>query len=443
MYTAAKSIHRSLLSRIAVVAVLLAVIEGGWAYLYARRDIAAGISEHAALGTEALKALIAAKLENRGGSWKAVVGEALEDLGERPRLGAWGTFVAVEVNDSAGRVVGRSIRDPTSVAVTNALPPMPDENAPAGQPRIRLGSVSKDGDRNLVPVLVAIVGTDGLVDAYVRGVYEVSNEAVARLQRRTFFNSMMVVLAVLSAAIAIFPIVRSLTGGLMSLSSQLLDANLQSLRVLGNAIAKRDSDTDAHNYRVTVYSVRLAEQAGLGDSEVRALIKGAFLHDVGKIGTPDSILLKPGKLDADEFAEMKRHVVHGQEIVAGASWLQDAAAVVAYHHEKFDGCGYQEGISGTAIPIAARIFCIADVFDALTSERPYKKPFSLERSLQILREGSGNHFDPLLLKAFEEIAEPLYLRFANRETAARHELDGLINRYFRQDLGAILKDVPR
>ena len=111
------------------------------------------------------------------------------------------------------------------------------------------------------------------------------------------------------------------------------------------------------------------------------------------------------------------------------------------HHEKFDGSGYHEGLSGGAIPIAARIFAIADVFDALTSERPYKQPFSLERSLQILKEGSGRHFDPVLVAAFAEIAEPLYRQFAESDFDPRREVEGLIDRYFRRDLGAILNSL--
>ena len=117
---------------------------------------------------------------------------------------------------------------------------------------------------------------------------------------------------------------------------------------------------------------------------MRTLVKGAFLHDVGKIGTPDQILLKPGKLNDVEFAEMKRHVIHGREIVAGSSWLQDADAVVGNHNEKFDGSGYHEGLSGAAIPIAARIFAIAD--RALYLDSDSRTMLAIGPPTELLRE---------------------------------------------------------
>jgi HD-GYP domain-containing protein (c-di-GMP phosphodiesterase class II) len=181
-------------------------------------------------------------------------------------------------------------------------------------------------------------------------------------------------------------------GSIVRLSSQterLLDSNLEILQVLGGAIAKRDSDTDAHNFRVSIYSVRLAETISLPRNEIRSLIKGALLHDVGKLAIRDNILLKQDKLTEDEFSIMKSHVEHGLEITARARWLKDADPVVGGHHEKFGGSGYPGGLSGDDIPLAARIFAIADVFDPLTSRRPYKAPMPFveaarrSRSLQL------------------------------------------------------------
>ena len=120
---------------------------------------------------------------------------------------------------------------------------------------------------------------------------------------------------------------------------------------------------------------------------IRILIKGAFLHDVGKIGIRDNILLKPGRLDEEEFEEMKRHVNHGLDIISKSAWLNEASAVVGSHHEKYEGNGYPAGLKGEAIPVLARIFAIADVFDALTSHRPYKKPLSYEETIDILMKG--------------------------------------------------------
>lgn len=202
------------------------------------------------------------------------------------------------------------------------------------------------------------------------------------------------------------------------LIKNLLAANLTTLELLGAAVAKRDSDTGAHNFRVAIYAVRLAEAAGLDKAAIRGLIKGAFLHDVGKIAIPDHILLKPGKLDTDEFTIMKTHVQHGVDIVARAPWLEDAVDVVRCHHEKFNGSGYPAGTVGTAIPVNARIFAIADVFDALTSRRPYKEPMSVEKSLSIIDESSGSHFDPELVALFRPMAPALYADLGSQEEEA-------------------------
>jgi HD-GYP domain-containing protein (c-di-GMP phosphodiesterase class II) len=154
------------------------------------------------------------------------------------------------------------------------------------------------------------------------------------------------------------------------------------------------------------------------------------LHDVGKIGIPDAILLKPGKHTPEEMQIMRTHVEHGEQIVKGAGWLPSVAAVVAAHHEKWDGQGYPRGLQGDAIPLEARIFAIVDVFDALCSKRPYKEPFSYEQAIAILREGAGSHFDPDLLAQFLDIASSVYNTISSmneeqihallRETMTRH-----------------------
>ena len=207
------------------------------------------------------------------------------------------------------------------------------------------------------------------------------------------------------------------------------------MQVLGGAIAKRDSDTDAHNYRVTVYSVALAEAVALPRDQIQSLIKGALLHDVGKLGIRDNVLLKPGKLDAEEFTVMKTHVEHGLDITARATWLADAQDVVGGHHEKFDGAGYPRGLAGDDIPINARIFAIADVFDALTSKRPYKEPLSFDATMEILDQGRGSHFDPDLLDSFAGIAADLYAEYGGQDDdRARRRLDSLSHNYFRTNI---------
>jgi HD-GYP domain-containing protein (c-di-GMP phosphodiesterase class II) len=180
------------------------------------------------------------------------------------------------------------------------------------------------------------------------------------------------------------------------------------MEVMGEAIARRDSDTNIHNYRVTLYTILLAQAMRYPNDQMSALVAGAFLHDVGKIGIPDAILLKPGKLTDDEFVIMKTHVSIGAQILARASWLASARDIPQYHHEKYDGSGYMSGLVGEAIPLSARIFAVVDVFDALTADRPYKKAMPLEQALSILQQGAGSHFDPKIVTIFSQYAAIWY-----------------------------------
>ena len=217
------------------------------------------------------------------------------------------------------------------------------------------------------------------------------------------------------------------------LIKQLLASNLEMLELLGAMVAKRDSDTSAHNYRVTMYAVWLAEAMGVERANIRALIKGAFLHDIGKIAISDGILLKPGRLDEQEFAIMRTHVAHGLDIIGRSSWLNDAMDVVGYHHEKYDGSGYSAGLAGEAIPLNARIFAIVDVFDALTSLRPYKGSMSVEESLAIITASSGTHFAPEIVEAFTPLALTLYNTLQRLdEPALINAMRELIASYFEE-----------
>ena len=285
-------------------------------------------------------------------------------------------------------------------------------------------------------ILTATPLTDkaGATVAYVETIFAVAPEAVKSAQNEIKWTVLSVIGLVVLTTILLYPTIVLLTRRLGQMTINLLDSNLETLEVLGSAIAKRDSDTDAHNYRVTIYAVRLAEAIGLDDQTIQSLIKGAFLHDVGKIGVRDNILLKPGRLDKDEFEIMKTHVKHGLDIVNRSAWLKDATDVVGYHHEKYNGQGYDEGLVGEKIPVAARIFAIADVFDALTSERPYKKPFSFEKTMGILKEDKGTHFDPQLIDVFAQIAPDLYQEFSGREDEAlKEQMKSIRDTYYAED----------
>lgn len=177
---------------------------------------------------------------------------------------------------------------------------------------------------------------------------------------------------------------------------------LQAIRCLGAAAEYKDNETGLHVVRMSHYAHVLALAAGYGAAEADDLLHAAPMHDIGKIGIPDAILLKPGALDAEEWAVMRTHARIGADIIGehASPLLAMARTIALCHHERWDGTGYPEGLKGEAIPLAARIVAIADVFDALTSVRPYKPAWSLDRAFAHLQEQAGRHFDPELVPAF-------------------------------------------
>ena len=171
---------------------------------------------------------------------------------------------------------------------------------------------------------------------------------------------------------------------------------------MSRAAEFRDPETGAHIQRMAHYSAIIAKGLGLYEGEQKLILEAAPMHDVGKIGIPDYILLKPGKLTPEEFEIMKGHAKLGYELLkdSGSEILRAGAEIAISHHEKFDGSGYPKGIKGNDIPLFGRIVAVADVFDALTSERPYKKAWSLEDASMFLEEGRSRHFDPMCVEAF-------------------------------------------
>jgi response regulator RpfG family c-di-GMP phosphodiesterase len=171
---------------------------------------------------------------------------------------------------------------------------------------------------------------------------------------------------------------------------------------ISRAAEFRDPETGAHIQRMAHYSEIIARGMGLDQAQCQLILQAAPMHDVGKIGIPDYILLKPGRLTPEEFVVMKRHAELGYELLkdSGSEIMQTGAEIAMAHHEKFDGSGYPNGSSGESIPLFGRIVAVADVFDALTSERPYKKAWSLEEACRFLEEGKGTHFDPLCVATF-------------------------------------------
>jgi HD-GYP domain-containing protein (c-di-GMP phosphodiesterase class II) len=287
------------------------------------------------------------------------------------------------------------------------------------------------GENVFLQVLLPLKEKNGAVAGYFEGVYQLDAETLRNIRNDVTRTLILVVVIVLATTLVLYPIIMSLNKGLITLSRNLLKGNIELMEVLGSAIAKRDSDTSVHNYRVTIYAIRLAETLNRADTPIRQLIAGAFLHDVGKIGISDNILLKPGKLTDEEFAVMRTHVTLGVDILAKSDWLLDAREVVEFHHEKYDGSGYPNRLKGEDIPLNARIFAIADVFDALVSMRPYKKAFPFDDAMRILQEGRGTHFDPRLLDAFTKIASELYTTINGQEDHIVEEMMmALVNKHF-------------
>jgi putative two-component system response regulator len=186
-------------------------------------------------------------------------------------------------------------------------------------------------------------------------------------------------------------------------------ASLETIHRLSMAAEYKDEDTGTHIKRMSLYCAAVARRMGWDNTAAETLLYAAPMHDVGKIGIPDLILLKPAQLDNLEWEIMKQHTVIGAKILkdSDAEFIKLGAIIAKCHHEKWDGSGYPSSLKGKEIPIAARITAIADVFDALTSKRPYKEAFSVEKSLAIIREGRGIHFDPDVVDAFFAIQEEI------------------------------------
>src|SRR4029453_14832326 len=174
-----------------------------------------------------------------------------------------------------------------------------------------------------------------------------------------------------------------------------------TLEALGSAIDTRDLGTQAHSRRVRGYSLIIARTHGLTDEKaLRDLEHGVLLHDIGKIGIPDAILLKPGPLTPAEWKIMRTHPEIGRQLVEQIPFLGGAVPIVYHHHERWDGTGYPLGLKGEQIPLGARIFAIADAFDAMTFDRPYSRAISLESARREVERSAGSHFDPRVVEVF-------------------------------------------
>lgn len=208
-------------------------------------------------------------------------------------------------------------------------------------------------------------------------------------------------------------------------------AYVDTVNRLAQAVEYKDEATGHHVLRICFFSAILAHSLGLSNDKVLRIYNSAAMHDVGKISIPDSILLKPGPLTTEEFEIMKTHTTVGAKLLANSksSLLETGHIIALNHHERWDGTGYPNGLTGTNTPIEGRIVGLVDVYDALRSERPYKKPYSMEKTTAIIRNSSGKHFDPQLVNAFFDNLS----RFAHVDTILRNP--------DQQDIELLFKEV--
>jgi putative nucleotidyltransferase with HDIG domain len=423
------NLRRKILGRLLLVAVALAIFAGGGIYFLERRFIDQRIFSLALEESRGLATHVDFLPSPQQTDFDLVRDQLTahllaEHINE-------GHFVVIEIYDLARKKVVEAVH-PAFGAIEKVVDAR--HHITAGGDDL-LHHWLSIGDESFVQVS-APLQVGGVTKAYFEGTFRVDPGAMQKMNRELAVSVLLVVLVVFATAVALYPLMLRLNRDLLRLSDDLAYANMGMLAALGSAVARRDRGTNAHNYRVTIYAIHLAKALGLTHVQVRGLIKGAFLHDVGKIGIADAILRKPGRLTPDETSVMRAHVRYGVEIIGKFEWLKDALDVVRCHHERVDGNGYPARLKGDEIPITARIFAVVDVFDALTTRRPYKAPIPLEETMRNLEAGRGLSFDPVVLDAFEALAPELHRTICvTDELQLARTLDRLLVHYFPAPAG--------
>ena len=195
-----------------------------------------------------------------------------------------------------------------------------------------------------------------------------------------------------------------------------------TLEALGDALDLKDAETEGHSKRVTAFTIAMARHRGLSDDQVRVIARGAFLHDIGKMAIPDTILRKPGPLTAEEVSIMREHCYHGYQMLRKIPFLAEASDIVYSHQEKWDGSGYPRGLRGDDIPLGARIFSVADTLDAITSDRPYRPKQTLQAAKEEIQRFAGRQFDPNVVETFLAMPDHIW-------DDLRREIDNQIHKF--------------
>lgn len=395
------TVNRRAAARIAAISVLLAAVAGPVAWYIARESTEDGAVQ---LAMEESRRLIehfhVMSASSQGAPTLAVAQQAADAI-----IG--GLFDIAEIYDRDGQKLAEGLT-PAGERVEGLLPSH-------GKPTYHNASYESlhlpDGGwalRVFVPLRARASDPQSPIAGYFEGVRLVPDWQHEAMLSHALLIGLLAGLAALLCGAAIYPVVVHLSAENERKAREVLNSHISMMEALGRAIAKRDSDTGAHNYRVAWIAARIGEAMGVRGREMQALIAGSFLHDIGKIGIPDAILLKPGKLDDGEFDIMRTHVEQGERILSGIGWLEQAQQVVAGHHEKWNGQGYPRQLKGEAIALPARIFAVADVFDALCSKRPYKEPWPFDQAMAILERDNGQHFDPSVMAVFRPMARRLH-----------------------------------
>jgi PAS domain S-box-containing protein len=256
---------------------------------------------------------------------------------------------------------------------------------------VRLSLLAIEGFRGYCAVpLVAKGQVKGVLEVFHRAPFEPDPEWLEFLETLAR-----------QAAVAIDS--ATLFAGLQRANRELTLAYDETIEALAYALDLRDRETEGHSRRVADLTVELARAYGMSEEELVHVRRGALLHDLGKLAVPDAVLHKPGPLTEEEWAVMRRHPVHAYEMLAPITHLRPALDIPYCHHEKWDGTGYPRGLKGKQIPLPARLFAVVDVWDALLSERPYRPPWTREKTLAYIRDQSGKHFDPEAVEAFLKV----------------------------------------